>query len=130
MFDSSRDGSSPPPSAKATPGCFSASEGSELRARYVVNCGGLFADEVSRCFGAEDYTIQGRKGEYYLLDKLTKAKPDRVVFPVPTSVSKGMLIVPTVEGTVLIGPTASAVEDKEDAATTRERARDHPAERA
>ena len=96
------------------------SEGRELRARYVVNCGGLYADEVSRRFGAEDYTIHGRKGEYYLLDKLTKAKPDRVVFPVPTSVSKGMLIVPTVEGTVLIGPTASEVPGKENAATTRE----------
>jgi glycerol-3-phosphate dehydrogenase len=31
-----------------------------------------------------------------------------------------MLVVPTVEGTVLIGPTASAIEDKDDAATTRE----------
>jgi glycerol-3-phosphate dehydrogenase len=70
-------------------------------------------------FGAEDFSIKGRKGEYYLLDKLTRAKPDRVVFPVPTSISKGMLVVPTVEGTVLIGPTASAIDDKDDAATTR-----------
>jgi glycerol-3-phosphate dehydrogenase len=96
-----------------------AEDGRSFRARYVVNCAGLYADEVSRVFGAEDYTIKGRKGEYYLLDKLTKAKPNRVVFPVPTSVSKGMLIVPTVEGTVLIGPTASAVDDKDNAATTR-----------
>ena len=95
-------------------------DGVGIRARYVVNCAGLFADEVSRIFGAEDYSIKGRKGEYYLLDKLTKAKPGRVVFPVPTSVSKGMLVVPTVEGTILIGPTACAFEDKNDAATTRE----------
>lgn len=97
-----------------------ASDGRILQARYVVNCAGLYADEVSRIFGAEDYSIKGRKGEYYLLDKLTRAKPHRVVFPVPTPISKGMLIVPTVEGTVLIGPTACAFEDKEDAATTRE----------
>lgn len=96
-----------------------AEDGRALKARYVVNCAGLYADEVSRVFGAEDYTIKGRKGEYYLLDKLTKSKPTRVVFPVPTSISKGMLVVPTVEGTVLIGPTASAVDDKDDAATTR-----------
>jgi glycerol-3-phosphate dehydrogenase len=95
-------------------------DGRSLGARYVVNCAGLFADEVSRIFGAEDYSIKGRKGEYYLLDKLTRAKPGRVVFPVPTAVSKGMLVVPTVEGTVLIGPTARTVEDKGDAATTRE----------
>ncbi len=97
-----------------------AEDGQELRTRYVVNCAGLYADEVSRCFGAEDYAIQGRKGEYYLLDKLTKAKPDRVVFPVPTSVSKGMLIVPTVEGTVLIGPTATEIPGKDDASTSRD----------
>ena len=97
-----------------------AADGRSLRARFVVNCAGLYADEVSRIFGAEEYSIKGRKGEYYLLDKLTMAKPARVVFPVPTSVSKGMLIVPTVEGTVLIGPTACATDDKDDAATTRE----------
>jgi glycerol-3-phosphate dehydrogenase len=97
-----------------------AEDGRAIRARYVVNCAGLYADEVSRIFGAEDYEIKGRKGEYYLLDKLTKAKPSRVVFPVPTSVSKGMLVVPTVEGTVLIGPTASPIVDRDDTATTRE----------
>jgi glycerol-3-phosphate dehydrogenase len=95
-------------------------DGRELRARFAVNCAGLFADRVSRAFGAEDFEIRGRKGEYYLLDRLTRAKPTRVIFPVPTSVSKGTLVVPTVEGTVLIGPTANEAEDKEDAATTRE----------
>jgi glycerol-3-phosphate dehydrogenase len=97
-----------------------AADGRTIKARYVVNAAGLFADEVSRAFGAEDFHISGRKGEYYLLDRSTKAKPDRVVFPVPTSISKGMLIVPTVEGTVLIGPTATKVDDKNDFATTRE----------
>jgi glycerol-3-phosphate dehydrogenase len=97
-----------------------AEDGRSVLARYVVNCAGLYADEVSRIFGAEDYAIKGRKGEYYLLDKLTRAKPTRVVFPVPTSISKGVLVVPTVEGTVLIGPTASPIVDREDTATTRE----------
>jgi len=93
------------------------SSGEVLRARYVVNAAGLFADEVSRIFGAEDFTIQGRKGEYFLLDRQAKAHPSRVVFPVPSSISKGMLVIPTVEGTTLIGPTADACPDKEDLAT-------------
>ena len=97
-----------------------AEDGRKIQARYVVNAAGLFSDEVSKAFGAEDFLVHGRKGEYYLLDRQTKAKPDRVVFPVPTSISKGMLIVPTVEGTVLIGPTATKVDDKEDCATTRD----------
>ncbi len=97
-----------------------AADGRSLRARYVVNAAGLYADEVSRTFAAEDFTIKPRKGEYYLLDRMTKARPDRVVFPVPTSVSKGMLVIPTVEGTVLIGPTAEAADDKADLGTTRD----------
>jgi glycerol-3-phosphate dehydrogenase len=96
-----------------------AADSREIKARYVVNSAGLFADEVSAAFGGEEFTIRPRKGEYYLLDKMAKSRPNRVVFPVPTAVSKGMLIIPTVEGTVLLGPTATAVEDKEDFATTR-----------
>ncbi|MDR0388878.1 MAG: NAD(P)/FAD-dependent oxidoreductase [Spirochaetaceae bacterium] len=92
--------------------------GRTVNARCAVNAAGLFADEVSRIFGGEDFTITARKGEYFLMDKLSPARPDRVVFPVPTPVSKGMLVIPTVEGTVLVGPTADTVIDKEDFTTT------------
>ncbi|MCL2759849.1 MAG: FAD-dependent oxidoreductase, partial [Treponema sp.] len=98
-----------------------AEDGTEIKARYVINAAGLYADEVSKIFGAEDFKITARKGEYYLLDRLTKACPSRVVFPVPTAVSKGMLVIPTVEGTALVGPTADAVDDKEDFSTTTKR---------
>lgn len=95
-----------------------AADGRVLRARYAVNAAGLYADRVSAAFGAETFAIKARKGEYFLLDRLAPGHPDRVVFPVPNSVSKGMLVIPTVEGTTLIGPTAEAVEDKGDLATT------------
>jgi len=97
-----------------------AADGRRVRARYAVNAAGLYADRVSALFGAEEFRIVPRKGEYYLLDRATKAKPSRVIFPVPTEVSKGILVIPTVEGTVLIGPTASPAQSKEDFATTRE----------
>jgi glycerol-3-phosphate dehydrogenase len=95
-----------------------AEDGRQVKARYAINSAGLFADEISKIFGAEEFTIQARKGEYFLLDRLTSACPSRVVFPVPTAVSKGMLVIPTVEGTVLVGPTADAVDSKEDFSTT------------
>jgi len=98
-----------------------AEDGREIKSRYAINAAGMYADEVSKTFGAEEFTISARKGEYYLLDRLTKACPSRVVFPVPTAVSKGMLVIPTVEGTVLVGPTADAVDDKEDFSTTIKR---------
>jgi len=97
-----------------------AEDGRIIQARYVVNAAGLFADEVSTIFGGESFSIKARKGEYFLLDKQTKSRPERVIFPVPTAVSKGMLVIPTVEGTVLVGPTADSVEDKNDYSTTSE----------
>lgn len=92
-------------------------DGRSIRARWLVNAAGLFADEVSRLAGGEEFTIKARKGEYFLLDRLAAAKPGKVIFPVPTAVSKGMLVIPTVEDTVLVGPTADEVDDKEDFAT-------------
>lgn len=92
--------------------------GEEVRARYVVNAAGLFADRVSRIFGAEEFTIHPRKGEEYLLDRNSSARPQRVIFPVPTSHSKGVLVIPTAEGTTMIGPTAETVENKLDTTTS------------
>ena len=98
-----------------------AEDGREIKVSYVINAAGLFADEISKIFDAEEYKIVPRKGEYHLLDRMTKGCPDRVVFPVPTAVSKGMLVIPTVEGTVLVGPTAEEIEDKEDFSTSQEK---------
>ena len=69
--------------------------GDSITADYVVNAAGLYADQVSALFDAESFAIHPRKGEYHLLDRRTPACPDRVVFPVPTTVSKGMLVIPT-----------------------------------
>jgi glycerol-3-phosphate dehydrogenase len=98
----------------------SAEDGRALTARYVVNAAGLYADEVSRACKAERFSIAPRKGEYLLLDRSTPACPSRVLFPVPTHNSKGVLVIPTVEGTVLVGPTARGIDDKSDLSTTSE----------
>lgn len=96
------------------------SRGETIKARWVINAAGLFADRVSRLFGAEEYTILPRKGEEFLMDRNARGYTSRVVFPVPTPDSKGMLVIPTPEGTTMIGPTAIEVDDKEDRRTTRE----------
>ena len=95
--------------------------GSAVRARYVINAAGLYADRVSALFGAEEFCITPRRGEYYLLDRSAAGHPQRVIFPVPSRVSKGMLVIPAVEGTTLIGPTADECPDPEDLATHGER---------
>jgi glycerol-3-phosphate dehydrogenase len=94
--------------------------GLKLKAEYVVNAAGLFADEVAACLGSAGFAIAPRKGEEYLLDRRVGNLVRRIIFPVPSQTSKGLLIIPTVDGTVMIGPTAEDVKDKTDFATTRE----------
>ncbi|MBD3347465.1 MAG: FAD-dependent oxidoreductase [Chitinivibrionales bacterium] len=91
-----------------------------VKAKYVVNAAGLHADKVSRLFKAERFSIHGRKGEEYLLDRNSEAFPNHVLFPLPSKNSKGILVIPTVEGTTMIGPTAEMVEEKDDVSTTAE----------
>jgi glycerol-3-phosphate dehydrogenase len=96
------------------------SSGKKISARYAVNAAGLYADSVSAIFGGETFTIVPRKGEEFLMDRNARAYTSKVIFPVPSPVSKGMLVIPTVEGTTMVGPTAVATRDKEDSATTRD----------
>jgi glycerol-3-phosphate dehydrogenase len=95
-------------------------QGQTLEARRVVNAAGLYADEVSACFGGEEFRIIPRKGEEYLLDKNAAGFPSHVLFPVPAKNSKGVLVIPTVEGTMMVGPTAEEIDEKDDESTTPE----------
>ncbi len=90
----------------------------EWQTRFVINAAGLYADEISRMAGGENFQILPRKGEEYLLDKRAGSLVNSVIFPIPTKKSKGVLVIPTVDGTMMLGPTATDIEDKEDKATT------------
>ncbi|MBN2657635.1 MAG: NAD(P)/FAD-dependent oxidoreductase [Spirochaetales bacterium] len=94
-------------------------DGRSLKAKWVVNAAGLYSDEISRIFGAESFTITPRKGEEFLLDRNATAYTSKVIFPAPSHVSKGMLVIPTAEGTTMVGPTAQMVDDKQDASTSK-----------
>jgi len=96
-----------------------AENGESLQARYLVNAAGLHADEVSTIFNAERFEIIPLKGQEFLLDRNAAGLPGKVVFPVPTTVSKGILVIPTPEGTCMVGPTAIEPKDKEDLSTTQ-----------
>jgi glycerol-3-phosphate dehydrogenase len=82
-----------------------------VRCRVAVNCAGLYADEVARAFGDESFSIYPRKGEFVVFDGL---ELDRILLPVPSARTKGVLVFPTVDGKVVAGPTAIDLEDKDD----------------
>jgi glycerol-3-phosphate dehydrogenase len=89
-----------------------------LQGRFVLNCTGVVSDQIEGLLGFHSFHIQPRKGEEYMLDKRLKGLVRRLVFPVPTPTTKGILIIPTFDGTLMVGPTAHDVEDREDFSTT------------
>lgn len=90
-------------------------EGEIGRCRAAVNCAGLFADEIARAAGDERFRIYPRKGEFVVLTPSHDAPPlRRIILPVPTPRTKGVLVFPAVDGSVIAGPTAVDQEDKRD----------------
>jgi glycerol-3-phosphate dehydrogenase len=90
----------------------------DFYARWVVNAAGLYADMVMHKAGVRpEFTITPRRGEYYVMDK-EGIGVQNVLFPVPTEISKGILVTTTLHGNTLIGPNAEEIDDKTDVAVT------------
>ena len=89
-----------------------------VRARWLVNAAGLHADELDRMLGHDGFTVTARRGQLVVFDKLARPLLRHILLPVPTAVTKGVLVAPTVFGNVLLGPTAEDTGDKADTAST------------
>jgi glycerol-3-phosphate dehydrogenase len=95
-----------------------------VRCRVAVNCAGLYADDVARLAGDESFEVYPRKGEFLVFEQPSGEEPlGRILLPVPSKGTKGVLVFPTVDGKVVAGPTAVDQSDKRDW-TVRAEARD------
>ena len=89
-----------------------------VEARIVINCAGVYSDEIAALVGDERFTVHPRRGEYMLLDKECGSLVTHTVFRCPSRMGKGVLVTPTVDGNLLLGPTAEDIDDKDDTSTT------------
>jgi glycerol-3-phosphate dehydrogenase len=80
----------------------------------AVNCAGLFADAVARMAGDDSFGVFPRKGEFFVFDPPGGRPLERILLPVPTKRTKGVLVFPTIDGRIVAGPTAYDQEDKDD----------------
>ena len=91
----------------------------DIRAKYVINAAGVYADKLNNMIGGDEYFIIPRKGEYKVLDKSEGKMVNHVLFQCPTAKGKGTLVTQTVHGNLLVGPNATVVNDCEDITTSR-----------
>jgi glycerol-3-phosphate dehydrogenase len=91
-----------------------------MTARNLVNAAGLRSDEIDRMLGGDTFVVTPRRGELIVFDKLSRPLVHHILLAVPTKVSKGVLVSPTVFGNLMVGPTADDVERKDDTSSTAE----------
>lgn len=98
-----------------------------IKAKYVINCAGVYADEMSAMAGDKSYTIHPRKGTIAILDQNRKpmfdglaGMADNIKVKNKNVESKGGGMCRTPEWNILMGPSATEVPDKEDLSTTPE----------
>jgi glycerol-3-phosphate dehydrogenase len=82
--------------------------------RAVVNCAGLYADDVARAAGDDSFEVYPRKGEFLVFDLASDQRLERILLPVPEAGTKGVLVFPTLDGMTVCGPTAVDGTDKSD----------------
>jgi glycerol-3-phosphate dehydrogenase len=92
-----------------------------VTADLVINAAGLWGDEVDRRVAGESwFTIKPRKGQFVVYDKTAAALAGHILLPVPTKVTKGIVVCRTAFGNLLVGPTAEEQDDRDHATVDRE----------
>lgn len=75
-----------------------------VKAKYICNAAGIFADKVNEFINEKTFEINPNRGEYYLLDKSQGELVNHVIFQCPNEKGKGVLVAPTVHGNLIVGP--------------------------
>ncbi len=97
-----------------------------IKTNYIINCAGVYADDVSDMAGDKAFTIHPRKGTIAIVDKNIPSynRPVRVIDEERRILghknTKGGGMATTISGNSLMGPSATEVANKEDFETTAE----------
>lgn len=96
-------------------------EKNTYQTKWIVNCAGMYASQISEMLGYPNYPVKGFKGEYYVLDKKAGQYLSVPVYPAPNA--KGGFsthATPTIDGNVLVGPDSYITDGLEDYKNTKD----------
>jgi len=91
-----------------------------VRARHVITCAGLYGDRLDQILiGDTEFGIRPRKGQFVVFDKSANSLTKSILLPVPTEITKGIVVCPTIFGNLLVGPTAEEQQSRSIADTDK-----------
>ena len=92
----------------------------EYTCKVLINSAGVGSAKIHNMMSEDKLTIINRRGQYYLMDRMSPLPFYMTMFQCPTKMGKGILVSPTVHGNLLLGPTAEDIPDEQDVSTTAE----------
>lgn len=90
----------------------------EFYSKGIINCAGLFSDEVREMLCAPTVRIYPQTADYLVTDTGTDFAPRHIIFHEPEHKGKGLTLVPTLDGNLLIGPSEQPSDNKLDFSST------------
>jgi glycerol-3-phosphate dehydrogenase len=80
--------------------------GHRIKTCLLVNAAGLGGRDLADLYNGTPFDINPRRGQFLIFDKACRKIVQRILLPVPTKETKGVLIIPTIFGNLMAGPTA------------------------
>ncbi|MCF2141500.1 MAG: NAD(P)/FAD-dependent oxidoreductase [Candidatus Lokiarchaeota archaeon] len=92
-------------------------KGQKIEAKTIINAAGVYSDSIAKMIGDDSFNIIPRRGEYIMFDK-NSLQLNKIIFPTPNVVSKGIVVAPTMHNNFFVGPNANEIDSKEGINTT------------
>ena len=94
-----------------------ANRAGEVFAHVVINAAGLYGDHVEALAHKPSFTIKPRKGQFVVFDKPAAKLVRSIILPVPSELTKGVVLFRTIFGNLAIGPTAEETDERTNPST-------------
>ena len=94
-----------------------ANRAGDVFARTVINAAGLYGDKIEALAHEPSFSIKPRKGQFVVFDKPAAKLVRSIILPVPSELTKGVVLFRTIFGNLAIGPTAEETEERENPST-------------
>ena len=91
--------------------------GKRINTKIIVNAAGLGSRKLADLYEGESFDINPRRGQFLIFDKYSRKAINRILLPIPTAKTKGVLVIPTIFGNLIAGPTAEDFEINDNAVT-------------